>query len=148
MPETVSKTAKASMKTEATPIKKREKGEHAHTCPSCNVEFSHINPICRQAGLAFSPCGNPSCLAWYVTNRVTPHRRPGRHIRKTNDLLPDIYPPELSVLAAQETECPTMDDGQHCEHWYSGGECCSCHDRAMTPQEMIDNGAVDVPSAV
>lgn len=27
---------------------------------------------------------------------------------------------------SEEEECPESEDGQHCECWYDGEECCGC----------------------
>jgi hypothetical protein len=41
---------------------------------------------------------------------------------------------------AKETECPKMEDGIHCQHWYDGGKCCACGAPAMSEAERFENG--------
>lgn len=37
-------------------------------------------------------------------------------------------------------ECPTSDDGLHCNCWYDGEECCRCGAPAMTDEEKREQG--------
>jgi hypothetical protein len=45
---------------------------------------------------------------------------------------------ELLALVGDETPCPKRDDGQHCDCWYDGLECCSCGDPAELPEPTAE----------
>lgn len=45
---------------------------------------------------------------------------------------------------SEEGYCHAREDQVHCEHWWDGDGCCSCGAPAMTQEEMIEQGMIDV----